>query len=669
MRLVTADFESYYDQDYSLSKLTTEEYVRSPLFEAIMVGLKVDAGPTYTVVGGDIRYALRELELEKCAVLCHHAHFDGLILNHHYGIRPKIWFDTIPMARAEIGSVAAKGMSLGSLRQYFGMADKGTEVLDAKGKHLADFTAEELAEYRRYCGEDVDGTYEIFQHLWRKFSLAELQLMDMTTRLFTEPVLHLDTALLSEYKERIIAEKAYLLLKAGVDKSELVSNNKFAELLRRHGIEPPMKTSLRTGKQTYAFAKTDTGMKELLEHSDEFIVALAEARVGTKTSIAETRAQRFVDISSRGPTPVYIKYWGAEQTGRPSAGDKSNFLNLGRNAKLDPELGHYETGQTVITPKGRAEVVEYDGLGTLVTSLGQFRPKHCHRLGLRDTVSAPPGYKIVVGDSSNIEARKLCWLAAQEDVLETYRNGGDPYRDMGAYVFKRPVGKEDPGRQLGKVLVLAAGFGMGGNKFHETATKAPWSLDIDKQLAFAGIDAFRAKYYRVKALWDYFGFQVIPAMASGKRIYADAKNTIVTGKETLELPNGRVLRYPNLRKEMQYDIDPVTSEKTPTGEQWVFDIREGPRILQAKLYGGKGVENMTQALARVVVMDQILTVSKRYRVVLPPYDEVVCCVPDSEAEECEQYIKLVFSTPPIWAPDLPVACETGIGQFYGGAKG
>ncbi len=669
MRLVALDFETYYDAEYSLSKLTTEHYVRDDRFEALMVGLKVieddHVHSTYTAVGGDIRYALRELELEKAAVLCHHSQFDGLILNHHYGIRPKIWFDTIPMARAEVGSVAARGMSLRALADHFGIGVKGREVGDAKGKHLSDFSAAELEAYRVYCGNDVDLTYELHQLLWRKFTPTELKLIDVTTRLFTEPMLELDTALLEDYKNSVVANKATLLLKAGITKAELTSNPKFADVLRRMGVEPPMKQSPPTGNPTYAFAKTDLGMKALLEHSDEAVVAMAEARVGVKTSIAETRAQRFIDIAGRGKAPIYLKYWGAEQTGRHSAGDKSNFLNLGRRSPLEVEF--LTAGQVVMTPAGRATVQEYDSGDTVVTSRGSWRVKECHKPGLRDSIRAPKGYKIVVGDSSNIEARKICYLAGQEDVLQKYRNNEDLYCDMASYVYKKEIGRKDPGRQLGKVIVLACGFGMGPTKFYDTATKAPWNLDISEAMAMDGVQAFRERYHRVKASWDYFNKAVIPAMASGKRIYADYSSLIVTGKECLVLPNGRMLRYPNLRMEDVVERD-LTGIVTGVRSQWVFDVREGPRVTPTKLYGGKGMENITQAMARIVVMDQVVQISKRYRIVLPVYDEAVCCVPEAEAEACEAYVAQCLSTPPLWAPDLPLACETGISDYYGGAK-
>jgi hypothetical protein len=263
MNLVVLDFETYYSADYTLSKLTTEAYIRDPRFEAIMVGVKINDQKTQVFVGPNIKPALEALELHKHAVLCHHSQFDGLILSHHYDIRPKIWFDTIPMARAHVGSVAARGMSLSALAEYFGLPPKGHEVEDAKGKHLADFTPQELKNYCKYCANDIDDTYGFYVRLAHHFTMTELKLIDITTRLFTEPILQFDIPLLEEYKQQVVAHKEYLMLRAGVTRELLTSNPKFAELLSTYGVVPGMKDSPtakdETGKpkKTFAFAKTD----------------------------------------------------------------------------------------------------------------------------------------------------------------------------------------------------------------------------------------------------------------------------------------------------------------------------------------------------------------------------------------------------------------------------
>jgi len=601
MKLLTLDFETYYGDDYTLSKLTTEAYVRDPRFEEIMVGIKVDDGKTYTVVGKDIDPALKDLDIGNNAVLCHHSHFDGLILSHHHGLKPKIWFDTLPMGRAEVGSLSARGISLGALRKHFGMADKGEEVVLARGKHLADFTAEELKNYRRYCGEDVDGTYDIFNLLRPAFATSELKLIDLTTRLFTEPILMLDTALLEEYRDQVLKNKEFLMLRAGVSREELMSGPKFADVLRRFGVEPEMKDSPTakmpdgSPKQTYAFAKTDDAMKRLLEHEDEFIQILAEARLGVKTTIAETRAKRFIDMSLNGEACVYLKYWGAEQTGRHAGGDSMNWQNLGRSQALEEH--HQIPSAHLMTPEGYATIVDPGafGLTKLETTAGQFWPGKCHRIGLRDTVYAPEGHVLVVGDSSNIEARMVCWIAGQEDILDKYRNGEDLYCDMAASTYGYPVTKANKiERQLGKVAVLGLGFGMGKKKFFDTATGSQWRVPVERDVTDRGVEVFRARYNKLPEFWRYLNDYVIPAMADGKTIYADPRQLITTLKDGLRLPNGRILRYPNLRQRKNPDPE------SPFPVEWVFDVREGGRIIPTRLYGGKlCVDGDTQVLTNL----------------------------------------------------------------------
>ncbi len=670
MKLITLDMETFYGDDYTLSKMTTEAYVRDPRFEAIIAGIKVDDGKAYTVVGQDIADALGDLQLHENACLCHHSHFDGLILNHYYGIRPKIWFDTLPMGRAELGSVISRGMSLSSMSEHLGLGVKGHEVVQAKGKRLVDFSPEELRAYRGYCENDCDLTYRIYQKLYPKFSVSELKLIDLTTRLFTEPVLQLDTQLLEEYREQVLRNKEFLMLRAGVNRDELMSGNKFADILRRHGVEPEMKDSATaknpdgTPKRTYAFAKTDGAMKRLLEHPNETIQVLAEARLGVKTTIAETRAKRFIDMSLNGSACVYLKYWGAEQTGRHGGGDSCNWQNLGRSAPMVEERTVADTN--IFTPSGWTTVRDPGiwNLSKIDTHKGQFKVKDCHQLGLRDAIHAPKGMLLVVGDSSNIEARMVCWIAKQEDILEKYRAGEDLYCEMASDTYGYPCNKKDhpKERQLGKVAVLGLGFGMGKTKFFDTATGSQWRIEIEKDVTDTAVDVFRAKYDEVVDFWRYLNDYVIPAMADGREIYADPRGLIRTCKDGLILPNGRTLKYPNLHQ--RKNPDPESYFKT----EWVFDVREGAKVIKTRLYGGKLCENVVQALARIVVLDQAVAISRRYKVVMLVHDEVVCCVPEHEAEECEESMLRIMSTSPAWAADLPLGAETGISRIYSLAK-
>lgn len=335
MKLISLDFETYYAADYSLSKLTTEEYVRDPQFEPLIMGYKLDHDQRqYSVVGkGAIQTLLDALDIEESAVLCHHAHFDGLILNHHFHHKPKIWFDTLSMARALHGTEV--GGSLRKLMDHYQVGlTKGTEVVQAKGKRLVDFTEHELALYRQYCCIDVEGMYRIFMKMLPDFPRREMEHIDMVIRMFTEPLVELDVAMLEEYELSIRANKLSLLFSAGVTLEEVMSNEKFAEALRRLGVEPPKKISNTTGKLAYAFAKTDKALIELAEHDDIRVQTLVAARLGNKTTIEETRAARLASMATRGAACVYYKYAGAQQTMRLSGGDKTNFQNMKRGGTL-----------------------------------------------------------------------------------------------------------------------------------------------------------------------------------------------------------------------------------------------------------------------------------------------------------------------------------------------
>lgn len=317
MDLITLDFETYYDREYSLSKMTTEEYIRDPRFQVIGVSTKVNDEPAVWVTGkaSDVLAHLRQFDWDNAMMLCQNTMFDGAIMTWRCGIKPKALADTMLMSRALHGVEVSH--SLKALAERYGVGQKGTEVLNALGKRRTDFTASDLASYGRYCVNDVELTYDIFQRMMAAgFPRDELKLIDLTLRMFTDPVLELDRAHLEKHLVEVVARKEKLLSEAGIeDKKDLMSNQKFADMLRGLGVEPPMKVSPTTGKETFAFAKGDEEFIALTEHEDDRVQALMAARLGNKSTIEETRTQRFIDIAKRGPLPVPIRYYAAH-TGR-----------------------------------------------------------------------------------------------------------------------------------------------------------------------------------------------------------------------------------------------------------------------------------------------------------------------------------------------------------------
>ncbi len=328
MELITLDFETYYSREYSLSKITTEAYVRDPRFEVIGVGVKLNNQQTEWASGTheQIKQYLKGFPWEKAMLLCHNTMFDGAILNWRFDIRPRMYTDTLCIARALHGVEARS--NLASLAERYKIGKKGTEVLDALGKQRADFTPEELSAYGDYCINDVELTYKLFSIMARNFPKSELRLIDLTLRMFTQPTLELDDDLLISHLSDVKARKDKLLVDAGIDdKKDLMSNQKFADMLRDLDVEPPMKISPTTDKQTYAFAKSDEDFKALQEHDDDRVQSLVAARLGNKSTLEETRTERFIGISKRGLLPVPVRYYAAH-TGRWGGADKINLQNL-----------------------------------------------------------------------------------------------------------------------------------------------------------------------------------------------------------------------------------------------------------------------------------------------------------------------------------------------------
>lgn len=395
MDIVTIDFETYYDKDYSLSKITTEQYVRSPDFEIIGVGVKVNNHPTDWYSGDNTGKFLTSLDYHDKAILCHNTAFDGAILSWHFGIKPKLWLDTLSMARP-LHNVTVGG-SLKALAQHYGIGEKGTEVVNAMGKRRADFTPEELARYAAYCVNDVEITYQLFKKLSRGFPIRELMVIDQTLRMYTEPVIELDVPLLEEHLAEVRRKKEELLAKSNMSIDDIMSNPKFAKALQELGVEPPRKVSARTGKETWAFAKTDKALTDLQDHPDERVQALVATRLGVKSTLEETRTENLIGVAERGCLPIMLNYYGAH-TGRYSGGDKLNLQNL-------PSRGGNNT--------------------------------------IRRTLKAPDNHKLIACDSSQIEARMVAYIAEQQDLVQAFREGRDVYCEFASDIYGREITKAD----------------------------------------------------------------------------------------------------------------------------------------------------------------------------------------------------------------------------------
>lgn len=625
--LITLDFETFYDRDFSLSKMTTEEYVRHPDFEVIGVSVKLDGYPTDWFSGSmdETRDWLHAIQWDDKLVLAHNTMFDGAILGWHFSIKPRLWLDTLSMARPKHGTTV--GGSLKALALHYDIGAKGTEVINALGKRRADFSEDELAQYGQYCINDTNLTHKLFKLLSEGFPKHELLLIDQTIRMFTEPLLTLDGELLTNHLEAVKAGKkealrdvlratfknnptAAKLIVEGKNagksiKELLMSNDLFAALLQSTGVEPPTKVSVKTGKTAWAFAKTDEGLTSLLEHDDMTVQALVAARLETKSTIEETRTQRFIELAGRGPMPIPLNYSGAFQTWRWSGADKLNLQNL---------------------PRGGV---------------------------LRKAMQAPEGYAIVAVDSSNIELRVNHTLAGQMDSIDAFRNGQDLYCEFATILFGRQITKADKHeRQLGKLAHLSLGYGCGWEKFQHICRMN--GVPLEDEQAQHIVKLWRATYPAIPAFWKDAD-KALPAIAAGAHLEIGHSGLFYTSELGIHTPPSHVIRYAELSRDE---------------DGWTYANRRQRK----KIYGAAIVENLCQHVARNIIAHQWLEADKwvrrnapGWRIILQVHDELVMCGPAETAEAVNAAVIEIMSQSPEWWPEVPLAAEGGIGPTYGSA--
>ena len=567
------------------------------MFEVIGVAIKENDNEAVWFSGTheQIRDFLNKYDWANSFALAHNAMFDSAILTWGFDIKPMAWLDTLCMARATDGLEA--GNSLAKLVGRYNLGAKGTEVLDALGKRRADFSSSELDAYGKYCINDVELTYRLFFVLADRFSKSELQLINLTIKMFSEPVLQLNTPLLEQHLMQVRGRKEKLLDACISDKDTLMSNPKLAELLISMGVEPPMKISPANGKETYAFAKNDEGFKALMEYPDERVQAVVAARLGTKSTLEETRTERFINISLRGRMPVPLRYYAAH-TGRWGGDDKLNLQNLPRKSLL------------------------------------------------KDSIIAPKGYVLIDADSSQIEARTVAWLSGQTDLIDAFERKEDVYKIMASAIYgKAETEINSNERFVGKTTILGAGYGMGHTKFG--IQLKTFGVEITDEEASRIISVYRQTYPHIPRLWKEAN-NSLEALRLGKTtaVGQQPQALSVTASGFL-LPSGLYLNYPDLQKD--------------SDDQYSYASRRG----RIKIYGGKVVENICQAVARCIIGEQMLRMARKYKVALTVHDAVMVVVKEEEQEEAMKYVEECMKWRPEWAKTLPLACEIGVGKSYG----
>jgi hypothetical protein len=680
-KLVSLDFETYYDEDYTLAKYSTSEYVRDPRFKAQMVGIKIGRGKTRIYTGAKIKAAIKAIDWSTHDLLCHNNQFDGFIMHEHYGVVPRRYYCTLSMARGLHSNEIGAGLH--DVSVFYGGEGKIEGALE-QTKGVLNWSPALVKSTSLYCARDVDEMYRIFCEMVKVFPAKEIALIDMTIRMFCDPVLRVDIPRVTAEYHREVAERKRLLLTAidpkdyadpqvvklllktrderalvGDERNVLIakrvlgSNERFCELLRECGVEPPMKISPawikknkveraeavtvmmakkpelteqeaeRACKLTYAFAKDDLRFRELPDlgfdyHTDlnpnkkadlakllarqDRLTQLVEARIATKSTTNITRAERFIKAGANGQAlPVGYAYYRAH-TGRWGGNNKMNMQNLKRGGEL------------------------------------------------RQCILAAPGHHMVVCDSGQIEARVNGWLWGQKDLIEGFAQKRDVYSEFASKVYGRTITKANPTeRHIGKTCILGLGYMMGAAKLQLTLARGNGgpsviiSLDEAKRI----VNLYRSINDKIAAGWKVCS-QIIEDMAAG---VSGAWKCIRWSANKIELPNGMCLKYPDMRKERNED----------TGwDEWTYQSGD----IRKKIYGGLLCENLVQALARIIVAEQMLMINGKYRVVMTTHDEAVAHVKKAQGDAAFKFMLKCMTTPLHWCEDIPLAGEGGHAPNY-----
>ncbi len=649
--VMVIDFETYYDSEYHLGKdakaLSVAEYVTDPRFEFHGFGLRIlnhkweSLGRRF-IPKPKIYAAMKKLtgefgdNFEGCTVVAANGKFDFLILAEKFGLYPSFTVDVEDLVRFYDARMETKLRKAGP---YFGLPSKG-DTLQFKGKHFEEI---DLAAMSAYCLNDI----EIEEGLFKRLLLIvqnpeiELRLAAHTLGLYLKPRIVYDFELAKSLKVQmreqidLAVKDALPYLNADDPVKQLSGDLSFVRLLL--SLIPAIPT--KPGKPSKnmipltgvgripALAKTDDGLKELLNHSNETVRALTMARVAVSSwpnHISRINKMERQARASGGLVRVPLKYYGAH-TGRWSGEEGVNLGNLGG--------------------AGRGKAIN--------KLIGQ----------VRHTMRAPDLDTLILCDAEQVEARDLAKYAEQVDLVQGFAQGQDIYSEFATDLFQKKVWKpadddDSPeakratiDRGFGKDAVLGCGYGMGADKFYERClaneTLRPLfdSGEYDRDFIGRLIKTYRTKYSCIPEFWG--------RVERAWRLATKYGNVETVGQlcfwhkagtTFLQLPSGRILRYRHAR---------VTS----TDELRYHD---------GSLWGGSLTENIVQATCRDYLAYWILRIEDELHcpVVHHVYDETITLVSLNEAEQRAKEIKAIMSTGPAWAVGMPFAAKASISPFY-----
>lgn len=598
MNVITLDFETYYDTEQSLKKLTTVQYVHSPAFKVWGVGIKINDAQTEWFGEDECADAINAIQWDDAAVVCHNTLFDAYILTQHYQVTPAYYYDTAAMARglAPNESASLKATCERMFPDNSAMR-KGDELVNAKG--IYDLPPDIEEQIAGYCVQDVDLTHALFKLMLPSYPQSELNLIDLTCRMFVEPKIYLNKSLLVSHKTTVAQETEQKIQASGLTREQLASQQKFAAYLADElSIVVPTKKSTRTGEMIPAFSKTDAAYNQMCNMYPQY-QHIWDAREAVKSRIEETRAQRLLDgCTPSNMLPVPLRYYAAH-TGRFGGSDKINLQNLPRGSQL------------------------------------------------RNALQAGPSQMLYIADLSNIEARMLAWLAKEESLLNSFTAGEDVYSNFASQIYNRPITRENKlERYVGKTAILGLGYGMGADKYKAVLAQGSPAVDVTQSTALGIVSQYRAMYPNIPQLWA-IGKQLLFYMLD-RTTSQYSYGPLDVASNALKLPNGMYLQYPKLR----YNNGDFVYDSGRNG----ITRTHGPRL----------VENIVQALARIVITEQMLAIQElpQVDVALTVHDEIIAIGSDTNADETLATIMAIMKQPPKWCTELPLDAEGAYSKIY-----
>lgn len=684
MRIVALDFESFFStkDGYTLTKIGPISYIRDSRFSAQLMSYIVTDASTMTydrvrVAEHDnipaVLAALR-LDAPDVVTVAHNGNgFDFLILSEIYHVVPRIAIDTMCMERWT-GVSRIQNESLKSMAKFFQCGEKVEGTVISDGRNWPDdFTPDERTAFIQYCRNDTEQCFLSFKAMLPFMTADALLFSSITAKMACNPVLRLDddmlTAYLNELSDKVTKARndinKIFMFKSDEDFLKAIrSSVSFVKMLELLGRKPPMKYSVAKSETkrkkleaegktnlseedyavyTPALAKSDLDFVAMASDADERVALLVRTRLENNSSIQRSRAETFHALAKSGrPMPVMLNAFKAH-TSRYTAGNSegsSDKLNLQNLSKRDPS-----------------------------------------QLTLRKAVQAPEGMALVACDSSQIEARILAYVANETELVDAFRRGADPYADLAEKIFQIPSEKIHKGaksgdkklkayRNVGKVGILSAGYGVGWRKYADTLLRqgVRLSSDIDQhyEMAHHAHNVYRASNPNIVAFWDTCQ-TVIKALYLGySGEFGGPNDNIfqysvapICGRDdvpTIVGPNKYTLRYFKLSCEV--------SEKN-NREEYYYTRVKGKSELKTKIYGGALAENLCQYLAFALLQWQACRMTEQgIRLIANIHDSFLAICPEDEAEHTKSVMESCMSSVPDWLGDFPVACEAEIGKDY-----